>query len=720
MGENHNKESYLADKPVKALNDDRFQRYGFAKRIADTIINRKNKESIVFGLFGAWGEGKTSVLNFIDHELKKDESIISIHLNPWRYSDEDSLLKNFFEKIAQALGKELEKKTEKIGDFIKKHGSLTSVFGLDITGVGNILNDVKLETFKERIDEFLDASENKIVIFVDDIDRLDKQEIYTLFRLVKLTADFTNTIYILSFDEAMVAAAIGERFGSGDKTSGTSFLEKIIQVPLTIPKAQPDALKKFCFQLVDNALNSSKISLSEEEVQRFVYQFSTHVLGRLNTPRFAVRYGNTLSFSLPLLKGEANVIDLMLIEAVKIFYPNHYLFIKNNPDYFIGSYKSFGSETDNQKIIEIKEKLDRLGSDLNSSEKESVRYLLSNLFPVLDTALGNYQYSNESHNDWYVQKRIVSTKYFDRFFTYAVIEGDISDIEFEELLKNVMTTSVEENSTKVSEIIKKSNAGNLIQKLRSKETVYTWEESQQLAKALCCVTDLLPNEGGMLGFGFENPTGQAAIFIYQLLKNHQDKDIFQFAKELMTFPKDFRFAYNINNWLRSGERQEEKLFSLEQYQELAKILTKRAINEAGEESIFEKFPDNIHYLIQTWFERDQTGFTKYVKDYLNKDNDKVLQLLKALVPLQRSSARKGEYKTDISKKQFEYIVSYFDKEDLHVHILNNYTIEEIEAGEPYWIDMSENQFTELNMVRQFYRWYSQEKDEEADKKLSSP
>lgn len=132
----------------------------------------------------------------------------------------------------------------------------------------------------------------------------------------------------------MVASAIGDRFGSGDKKAGENFLEKIIQVPLTIPKAQPDALKKFCFQLVNNAIKNSKVELSEEEVQRFVYQFTTNILNRLTTPRLAVRYGNTLS--LPLLKGEVNMLDLMLIEALKVFYPNHYNFVKTNPDYFIG------------------------------------------------------------------------------------------------------------------------------------------------------------------------------------------------------------------------------------------------------------------------------------------------------------------------------------------------------------------------------------------------
>lgn len=77
-------ENYTADRPVKEAKEDRFQRYNFSKRIAETIINRKSKESIVFGLFGAWGEGKSSVLNFIDEELAKDDTVIRINLNPWR------------------------------------------------------------------------------------------------------------------------------------------------------------------------------------------------------------------------------------------------------------------------------------------------------------------------------------------------------------------------------------------------------------------------------------------------------------------------------------------------------------------------------------------------------------------------------------------------------------------------------------------------------------
>ena len=215
--------NFSSDKPVSAKADDRFQRYEFSKRISESIVQRESSDGIVIGLYGAWGEGKTSILNFINQELESQESVLTIKLNPWRYGDEETLLKKFFGKIATILGRELENQKEKLGNFISKYGSLGGIFGVDASGIGKSIADVDLEDLKNRIDEFLKESRRKLVIFVDDIDRLDRSEIFTLFKLVKLTADFTNTTYLLSFDEQMVASAIGSRFGEGSQKSGENF-----------------------------------------------------------------------------------------------------------------------------------------------------------------------------------------------------------------------------------------------------------------------------------------------------------------------------------------------------------------------------------------------------------------------------------------------------------------------------------------------------------------
>lgn len=330
---------YLNDHPVNEKNNDRFSRYEFARRIAQTIINRSDSTGITIGIYGQWGEGKTSVLNFIKEELKKDESILILNFNPWRYTDEDNLLKNFLEKIAKLIDYELKTKKEKFGEFLKKYGAVGSLFGYDMSTVGKVISEENIETLKERVNEVLRTGNNKLVIVVDDIDRLDKNEIFSIFRLVKLTANFEKTTYLLSFDEKMVSNAIGERFGE-NREAGSNFLEKIIQVPLKIPQAQKSSLYSYFISLLDKIIDDNKINIDENQAIDFTTQFKESILLRLHTPRLAVRYCNILSFALPILEGEVNLIDLMLIEALKIFYPEHYEFVKNNPSLFLASYST--------------------------------------------------------------------------------------------------------------------------------------------------------------------------------------------------------------------------------------------------------------------------------------------------------------------------------------------------------------------------------------------
>src|SRR5690606_5601059 len=211
---------YNSDKQIIQKGQDRFNRQKFSSRIAETIIKRQNAEGLVIGLYGIWGEGKTSVLNMITEDLSKEQDILVIKFNPWRFKDEDTLILNFFTSISNSLDKELKNTKEKLGNFLKTYGSITSVFNVDLSKIGESLSDADIEKLKHRVNDFLKESNKKVVVIIDDIDRLDKQELFALFKLIKLTGDFTNTYYILSFDDEMVASSIGDRFAEGNKNSG--------------------------------------------------------------------------------------------------------------------------------------------------------------------------------------------------------------------------------------------------------------------------------------------------------------------------------------------------------------------------------------------------------------------------------------------------------------------------------------------------------------------
>ena len=703
---------YSSDKPVKNKNQDRFQRYGFSKRIADTIIQRNQNDGVVIGIYGAWGEGKTSVLNFIKEELDNQENILTLKLNPWRYNDEDALLRNFLKKIADLLGKVLETKKEKFGDFISKYGTFGAIIGKDVSEIGRNLATVELETLKQRIDEFLNKSDSKLVIFVDDIDRLDKQEIYALFRLIKLTADFTKTTYILSFDEEMVASAIGNRFGEGNKKSGKNFLEKIIQVPLQIPRAQPDALQQYCFDAINNGINENKVEVSKREAQRFASEFSRNILLRLNTPRLAVRYGNSLSFAFPLLKGEVNMSDLMLIEAIKVFYPKHYDFIKHNSTYFLSLYDSRHRNLYENKEIkkkELEEHLENLGELLTKREKDSVLSLLKELFPRLKEVFDN-TYIHKGDLDWYRAKRIVAPQYFNRYFSYCVLTGEISDVLFENFIAIAKKNKVRETMTLLKSLVEGSSPNNFLQKIRSLEEDLDWATSKTLAIAIGKSGKIFPEDNSHFNFGYDQPISQAAIFIYHLIKYHDNKEErLELAKEVIRTAEPFDFAQKINSWFRSGETEEEKLFSLKEYNILANESIQRALKVAGDEAIFEKFEEATWYLMESWSEIDKEELDSYVKRIFGKNPEKVLMLIKSYTPEMRSSSHPEPYKGDFQRKHFERFTKTFEKTFIYQLIVDNYG-DKMGKEELKFTEREDSQ-TDINILNQYKHWYELEMEE---------
>ena len=109
-----------SDKAIGVEGVDRFQRKPFADRISNLIKNRKEHDSLVVGIYGKWGEGKTSVLDLIKSGLK-DDKIQIIDFNPWMFNSEEQLILTFFKSLKEALEELDSSSKEKFGDFLQKY-----------------------------------------------------------------------------------------------------------------------------------------------------------------------------------------------------------------------------------------------------------------------------------------------------------------------------------------------------------------------------------------------------------------------------------------------------------------------------------------------------------------------------------------------------------------------------------------------------------------------
>lgn len=622
--------TYSSDAPIVDASQDVFNRFPFAQRIAKVISNRQDASSIVIGIYGAWGEGKTSVFNFIENELDQEEHVVCIRFNPWRFADENTMLLNFFNDLVRAIDRELETRGEKLGEAINTYVKPLAQFfgrGESVDAVSSMLSSADIDEIKSRVEKILEEEKKRVVIFIDDIDRLEKSEIHAIFRMVKLTADFKYTAYVLAFDKEMVSASLQERYGTANSQAGRLFLEKIIQVPLQLPAIEKADLRTFCFNAIDEALKVGEITLAENDVQQFVNQF--HVFEtHMKTPRQAMLYSNIIMFSLPILKGEVNMVDLMLIEALRVFTPEIYMLIRENKEIFLREIQTYNEQQEKEKRRKL---IDDTLISLNLNDVEDIKRVLTYLFPRLGSIYSNIYYGHAGNAEWEANQRICSDKYFQRYFSYSVPRGDLSDIKINSFLNNLEHKTLEESIFDFEGFINEKNVVNFISKMRSKvKSLSNNEILKNLAMVIATHGGIYPNPQQL--FQFSNTFAQAAMLVGEIvMKQNTKQEKVELAKELINQAKPLHFATEIFRWLRSSEGKEGNKLDEDDLKVLGKVLVDKITIEISNDVnvMFSNFRDALSFW-NMYCERNQAK--EIIGSLLHSHPEYALNLMKQYLP----------------------------------------------------------------------------------------
>lgn len=518
-------DQFLDDRPITGRSFDRFNRAPFASRLSQTLALRVDPSSIVVGLYGPWGDGKTSVLEMMGETLKEHPRVILVRFNPWHFQSQDALLRGFFATLADAMDESLPNRREKVGDLLKQYGGLLSLASVTLGGmvqlspgeaaksIGESLSTVSLEELRSRIDRMLDESNCRLVVLVDDIDRLDREETHAIFKLVKLSASFKHTSYVLAFDDEVVAAALGERYGEGGIKGGRAFLEKIVQVPLNLPPADINSLRMIALEGVQRALDQTGIVLTQSQVDAFIRHFDDVIAPALITPRKAKLLSNALLFALPILKGEVNTADLMLIEGIRVIYPKLYIAIRSNRILFLKGAREDGRDDRQRRETDISSVLENALPGSSSDERSWVRRrLLEPLFP----RLGNSIYGSEWESTWAAEQKICASEYFQRYFAYGVPLGDVPDRLITEFIESALELSAAAAREQLVRFGEMHGMPRVVTRIRQRKETVSAPQAKALALTFARNGDLLPRERGML-IALDT-RGSAAILIADMLK----------------------------------------------------------------------------------------------------------------------------------------------------------------------------------------------------------
>lgn len=98
------------DRPLVDPKDDRFGYAPFASHLAESIVKMGSAEGFVVAIYGSWGSGKTTALNFVKHTFKQKPDVeqpMIVPFNPWLFSGHADLTRQFFNQLRAVIGKKL-------------------------------------------------------------------------------------------------------------------------------------------------------------------------------------------------------------------------------------------------------------------------------------------------------------------------------------------------------------------------------------------------------------------------------------------------------------------------------------------------------------------------------------------------------------------------------------------------------------------------------------
>ena len=567
---------FNAEKPIEKIEQDILGRSNTAKELSRHILNYKNDDSLTIGIIGEWGSGKTSFINMTLESLKNSENYIIFHFNPWNISTRKQLISDFFSQLSNEIGKidstaiikgvsqnlKLLSKVFKpvslipipqislIASFMEKSCEETGKFLEDISNQ----QEKSLDEVKEELNNSLEKLNKKVLIVIDDIDRLSDNDIREIFQLVKSIADFKNTIYILSYDNKIVSEALNNL----QNGRGEEYLEKIIQVPIMLPHISKPEINKIFLNKLDNIL----ITIPNKEFDKSYWNelYSNGFSNNLTNLRDVERYLNSFSFGFNTIKNELNIIDYMAITLFKVFEPQLYRYIQENEEYFTGV--KFGGEFEinpQENKEKIKKELEELFDNLKRINKENARDIIKTIFPKIEGLYSGSSYDYGFIQRWNAERKIASPKYFPFYFSLDFPENEIKKSELEKIINFSSKEELKELFN-----INNSKRLELLDRLLEIAKRVPEDKKIEFLQVILSLTDELKFEGpkGIFSSIENEPRYKTTRIFFAVVKNtplelkpYLIKDIFEDEncsfRSLFTILeaiKKEQNEYNIKNW----------------------------------------------------------------------------------------------------------------------------------------------------------------------------
>lgn len=477
---------FSPDKPISTSSEDLLSRANFAKSLANALSIQNDNESLVVSINGDWGSGKSSIKNMVISELQKnDKQPDIIEFTPWEWAGQEKINESFFNEIAAKIGHSNSSKDDKkLANTILKYGHYLNtgsilvkglstvipyVFLIGLWGVGNnfisedliqISNNIFLVIFailiaimkwgqklavsisksyklrselnaeslpqlRKCLIESLKKRNKSIVVVMDDIDRLTKEQLLMIIQLVKANSQFPKVTFVLIYQNDIV-----EKKLTDDSQNGADYLKKIIQVPITVPKIDTSQVHKVLTDKLGRIIDSDQRLTQHFNKADWGNIFNGALFIYFDDLRSVNRFISTFSFHVQFFQMkdsfEVNPVDLIAIECLRVFEPSLYKTISHSKDLLTKSKEENNNDERKARLEEI----------VSLSKTPVVKELLIQLFPHIEQYFGGTSYSGY-HDAWLKSLRVCHHSHFDKYFYLQIPSDSFSQSEINNLLNNI-------------------------------------------------------------------------------------------------------------------------------------------------------------------------------------------------------------------------------------------------------------------------------------------
>lgn len=442
--------STWVDEPIRTLEGDELNFSHVAIQLAQLVSDSHSSQaSLVFGLTGRWGSGKTSLIEMTCDVLRSTRGADGwkiVHFTPWSTHGSEAMLEEFYSTISPALPKSAKEAIKRNAGRLLSvgiHGLRFLPAGGDaIAGIAQDLLVPSVEanwhSFFEEMCQKLIKDKVRVLVVVDDVDRLQRDELVSLLKVVRLLGRFPGLCYLLAYDEETLFWNLQHADLGVDGVSGARlFMEKIVQYSVPVPPLlRSQVLQRLSagFSSIADDLDLRDL-ISDQRLGEAVDAFESQLV----TPRSIDRFLAQAKLYVSMHDArEISVVDLILLTFIRLQFPETFDRLtawKWRLTSRVSLFRARNEEDPDWR--ELVQGLSRAGQD-------DAMAVLGIVFPKVVGSVGGSAPCASSAD------------YFDRYFVHTVPADDVPDVKIAEALAEACLP--ESNATSMAGLLTQSSA----------------------------------------------------------------------------------------------------------------------------------------------------------------------------------------------------------------------------------------------------------------------